>query len=101
LIGIVLETFFSRVGAGGLLVLLITGPLMLWLKFGGFGGLSWWFTAKMAFVCAAVAGVIAHEWAERRFRKGMVGAARWMFIGGRVAGIGIVLAVLCAAFTFC
>jgi len=73
---------------------------MLWLKFGGPGGLPWWFTAKMAFVCAAVVGIGVHEWAERRFRGGDVGAVRLMFIGGRTAGIAIVLAVLCAAFTF-
>jgi len=73
---------------------------MLWLKFGGASGLAWWFTAKMAFVCAAVLGVAVHEWAGRRFRAGDVTAVRWMFIGGRTAGVGIVLAVLCAAFTF-
>jgi hypothetical protein len=95
-----LERFFGRVGAGGLLVLLITGPLMLWLKFGGPSGLTWWFTAKMVFVCAAIVGVAVHEWAGRRFRGGDVGAVRWMFIGGRTAGMGIVLAVLCAALTF-
>ena len=94
------ETFFSRIGAGGLFVLLITGPLMLWLKFGGPGGLSLWFSAKMLFVTIALIGVTLHEWAGRRFRKGDATAVPLMFIGGRVAGAGIVLAMLCASFTF-
>ena len=95
-----LEVFFSRIGAGGLAILLLTGPLMLWLKFGGPSGLSWWFSAKMILVLVALTGVCVHEWAGRRFRKGDLGAVPAMFIGGRVAGIGIVSAMLCAVFTF-
>jgi protoporphyrinogen IX oxidase len=94
------ETFFSRIGAGGLVILLITGPLLLWLKFGGPSGLTWWFWAKMALVVVALIGVGLHEWAARRFRNGDKNVVPLMFIGGRAAGIGIVLAMLCAVFTF-
>ena len=96
----VLETFFSRIGAAGLALLLVTGPLTLWLKFGGSTGLSGWFAAKMAFVLVALIGVVLHEWAGARFKKGDASAVRLMFIGGRAAGIGIVLAMLCATLTF-
>ena len=95
-----LEVFFSRVGAGGLAILFITGPLILWLKFGGAGGLNWWFSAKMFLIGVALIGMILHEWAGRRFRNGDESAVPLMFIGGRAAGIGMVLAMLCAAFTF-
>ena len=95
-----LERFFSRIGAAGLAILLISGPLMLWLKFGGPGGLSWWFWAKMVLVAVALIGVILHEWAAHRFRRGAVSAVPLMYFGGRMAGFGIVLAMLCAAFTF-
>lgn len=94
------ERFFSRIGAGGLAILLVSGPLMLWLKFGGPSGLSWWFWAKMALVAIALTGVILHEWAAHRFRRGAMSAVPLMYFGGRMAGIGIVLAMLCAAFTF-
>jgi hypothetical protein len=94
------ETFFSRIGAGGLLILLITGPLLLWLKFGGPSGLTWWFWAKMALVVVALIGVGLHEWAGRRFRNGDKSVVPLMFTGGRAAGIGILLAMLCAVFTF-
>jgi protoporphyrinogen IX oxidase len=95
-----LEAFFSRIGAAGLAILIVTGPLLLWLKFGGPSGLSGWFGAKMVAVIVAVIGVVLHETAGRRFRKGDESAVPLMFLGGRMAGIGIVLAMLCAAFTF-
>ena len=95
-----LEVFFSRIGAGGMVILLITGPTMLWLKFHGPSGLSWWFWAKMSMVAVALIGVSLHEWAGHQFRKGRKSFIPLMFIGGRTAGVGIVLAMLCAAFTF-
>jgi hypothetical protein len=95
-----LETFFSRIGAGGLAVLLVTGPLMLWLKFGGPAGLPWWFWAKMVFVAVALVGVVLHERASSRFRRGERRTVPLMYLGGPMAGLGIVLAMLCAAFTF-
>ena len=95
-----LEVFFSRIGAAGLVTLILSGPLMLWLKFGGPKGLGWWFAAKMLFVFVALVGVLLHEWAGRRFRQGNEKAVPMMFLGGRMAGIGIVLAMLCATFTF-
>src|SRR5258707_201450 len=62
-----LETFFSRIGAAGLIILLVTGPLMVWLKFGGPGGFTGWFWTKMALVAVAVSAVALHEWAGARF----------------------------------
>ncbi len=95
-----LETFFSRIGAAGLTVLLISGPLMVWLKFGGFGGFTHWFWAKMTLVVIAICSVGLHEWAGARFKRGDDSAAPLMFLGGRVAGGAIVLVILCAVFTF-
>ena len=95
-----LEKFFSAVGGGGLLILLITGPLMVWLVFGGFEGFTVWFDVKMAFVAVATLGVGLHEWAGRRFFRGDVSAVPLMFIGGRVAGLGIIAAMLCAVLNF-
>ena len=96
----VFETFFSRIGAAGLALLLVTGPLTLWLKYGGPAGLSGWFAAKMAFVLIALLGVLLHEWAGARFKNGDARFVRLMVIGGRAAGIGIVMAMLCATLTF-
>jgi len=94
------ETFFSRLGAAGILILLVTGPLMVWLKFGGPGGFTGWFWAKMTLVAVAVAAVGLHEWAGARFKRGDQAAIPLMFIGGRVAGAAILLAMLSAVFAF-
>lgn len=95
-----LERFFSRIGAAGMAILLVSGPSVLWLKFGGPQGLSGWFSAKMLCVLVALTGVALHEWAGKRFLGGNQNAVPMMFIGGRMAGAGIVLAMLCAALTF-
>lgn len=94
------ERFFGRVGSAGLAVLVITGPLMLWLKFGGPDGLTWWFWAKMVFVLIALTGVAAHQWAGSRFHRGDRSAIPLMFASGRIAGASMALAILCAVFTF-
>ena len=94
------EKFFGRVGGGGLIVLLITGPLMVWLKFGGTAGFTWWFSVKMVLVALAVIGVGTHQWAGARFHRGDASAVPLLFIGGRVAGASMVLAMLCAVFAF-
>ena len=45
-------------------------------------------------------GVDDSEWAGSQFRKGRESFIPLMFVGGRTAGVGIVLAMLYAAFTF-
>jgi uncharacterized membrane protein len=95
-----LEKIFARIGLIGLTLLLVTGPLLLKFKFGGGMGLGGWFMAKMAMVALLIIGVGVHHWAAARFEKGDQGAARWMLIGGRTAGISVVLALLFAAVTF-
>ena len=94
------ETFFSRLGAVGVVILVATGPLMLWLKFGGPAGLSRWFWVKMGLVAIAVVAVATHEWAGARFKRGDQGAVPVMFTAGRLAGLAIVLAMLSAVATF-
>lgn len=94
------ETIFSRIGAVGLVILLITGPLLLKMKFAGGDGLGTWFQAKMLLVVVLVVGVGLHHWAAAKFRKGDDSMGRWMLVGGRMAGASAVIAVFCAAVTF-
>ena len=91
---------FSVTASAGVGVLIVTGPLLAWLKYGGVEGMPAWFWAKMAFVVLTLAGVILHEISSRRARAGDATAYRWMAIAGRTAGISMVLAVLCAVMTF-
>ncbi len=95
-----LEKFLARVIAAGLGILLITGPLMLWLKFGGGAGLGWSFWAKMAFVAATTLGVGLGQWAGARLERGNENAAKLMSLSGPLTGISAVLAMLFAVITF-
>jgi len=92
--------FFSRMAMTGVLILLVTGPLLIWLKFGGTSAFTGWFWAKMNFVGLAVLGAGLHEWARTRFRRNYPDAVTFMMIGGRLAAIGIIGAIFCAVFAF-
>ena len=95
-----LEKTFSRIGEVGLATLLVTGPLMVWLRYGGVAGFTWWFWLKMVFVAVTVVAVAVHAWAAERFHHGDETAVPLMFVGGRVAGGSMVLAMLSAVLTF-
>jgi hypothetical protein len=91
-----LATGFSRIASLGLLLLLVTGPLILWLKFGGMGGLNLWFTVKLALVAAAIVTIGLSQVGMARLRRGKEGGARLMMTAGPLTGI-VVLAVTLAA----
>ena len=95
-----LESSFTTIALVGVGLLLITGPLMLWSRFGDAAGLPVWFSLKMAFVALAVISIVANQLAKRRFRSGQRSAFKWMLIAGRVTGISLLLAVVFAVMTF-
>jgi putative membrane protein len=95
-----LERSFSLIATVGVGVLLVSGPLLVWFKYGGFAVMPHWFWMKMALVAVAVIAVAGHEISGRRFHAGNASAYRWMAISGRTAGITMVLVVLCAVLAF-
>ena len=95
-----LESSFTAIALAGVALLLITGPLMLWSRFGGAAGLPIWFSLKMAFVALAVLAIGANQVAKRRFRSGQRSAFKLMLITGRVTGIALLLAIVFAVMTF-
>lgn len=48
----------STLGRLGLGTLIVTGPLIIWLKYGGASGFTVWFWVKMVLVLALLLGVI-------------------------------------------
>lgn len=95
-----LGKFLARVIAAGVVVLLITGPLMLWLKFGGTAGLGWSFWVKMLFVAFTVIFVGLRDWAAARLEQGDENAATLMSASGPLAGVSALLAMLFAVIAF-
>lgn len=84
----------SKVGRAGLGLLIITGPLLAWLKFGGIGGFNTWFWVKMVLVVVLLALVIYagingkkaeagdREAAMRAPRIGMAATATFVLVIG-------------------
>jgi len=90
----------ARNGHIGLGLLWVTGPLVVWLKYGGVGAFGSWFWIKMALVVTASAAVGIGSAAYRRFAAGDTGASGRVAAMGRVNLIVGPLIVLTAVFAF-
>jgi uncharacterized membrane protein len=90
----------SRVSRAGLGLLIITGPLMVWLKFGGTAGFTNWFWAKMVLVVLLLIAVIYAGINMNAAEKGDMSAAKRAPMIGGVAMLLLLGVILCAVFTF-
>ncbi len=91
----------AKVGASGLVILLITGPIMLYTKYNGaWGALSWTFAAKLVFVAILTIMVILLEMTMSQVRKGNLAVAARLPIYGRIAGVSLLLVIIFAVITF-
>jgi hypothetical protein len=66
----------SSMGRGALITLLVSGPLLVWLKFGGVAGFTYWFWVKMAFVAILTVLVIYAGINAKRAQGGDMAAAK-------------------------
>ncbi|NOZ32979.1 MAG: hypothetical protein GXP01_07895 [Alphaproteobacteria bacterium] len=89
-----------RLVHGGLGVLLITGPLIVWLRYEGFSGLDMWFSIKMALVVILLISVLVGTRAGKKLRGGDMSARNTTQRAGMLNGILGILIVLTAAFSF-
>jgi uncharacterized membrane protein len=81
----------SQVGKVAMVTLLVTGPLVLFLKYGGLGGASIWFWIKMALVALMLAAII---YGGIQFKNHRAEAAH------RVTGLAFLGVLLAAVFAF-
>lgn len=95
-----LGLMLARYANWGLLVMWVTGPLLLWLKWGGFEGISHWFYLKLVFVVIFSATLGINASAFRRFADGDTGASSRVAITSVFNLILGTLAVLSAVFAF-
>jgi uncharacterized membrane protein len=96
-----LQRAFGIMNTVGFALLLVSGPLLVWLKFGGFASMPTpWFHVKMALVALIIIAVGGQQIAARRFRNGDTAALRWMMIFGQSTGILAILTVLAAVLAF-
>lgn len=93
-------TVLTRIALVGMVLLLISGPLMLWLKFDGGRGLGVWFMVKMGLVAVAVVALGLTERAKAQFKRGDEAAGRMMVRTGPVIAISVLGVIAAAVLTF-
>jgi putative membrane protein len=95
-----LGNILIKSGRAGLVVLLVTGPLLIWLKYGSPSGFGPWFSAKMALVLVVLGANVISGISYKRVQRGDASAARVGTRAGMVGAIALLLVVLCAVFAF-
>lgn len=90
----------TRFGHHGIIIALITGPLMIWLRYGGFDGISHWFWVKMLFLVALAAGVVMSAISAKQMRAGDPAATARVRTGRIVAALSLVGIVASAVLAF-
>ena len=90
----------GQTGKIAMATLLITGPLILFLKYGGLGGASIWFWIKMALVALMLAAV---TFGGIQFKKSLAGdaaAGQNASLARRISGLAFLGVLLSAVFAF-
>jgi hypothetical protein len=90
----------SQVGKVAMVVLLVSGPLILWLKYGGLGGASIWFWIKMVLVAVMLAAIIYGGINAKKAQGGDVEAGRTAGVAHKVTGLAFAGVLLAAVFAF-
>jgi uncharacterized membrane protein len=90
----------GRFSTIGLILMLITGPALVSMKYGGFGGLPSLFWVKMIFVVSLTLAAITLELTYASVKRGNMEAAKRLPALGPWAGLSSLLAVLFAVLAF-
>lgn len=81
---------FSRVA---FLVLLISGPLMVWIRFGGVAGMNVWFWVKMGLIVLMIVAMVANGYFRKQGNMAAAGAVANL---SRLALVGVILSAVLA-----
>ena len=95
-----LGPILAKVSAIGVAVLWVTGLILVWSKWDGFGSLPQMFWVKAVFILSLTAVAILINMTYAEIRKGNVAVAARLPKLGPMAGISALLAVLFAVLTF-
>ena len=90
----------SKFSAGGLLVMLLTGPALVFMKYDGFDALPHWFWAKISFVVVLTVAIGAVEVTYAQIKGGNLAAESRLAILGPIAGLSSMLALIFAVLAF-
>ncbi|MDP3315978.1 MAG: hypothetical protein Q8M47_07920 [Devosia sp.] len=90
----------TRFGHWGIIVLLVSGPILLFSRYGGFDNVSHWFWAKMGLIVLLAAGVVTSAISARKMREGDASAARRVRIGRWIAVLSLAAIMVFAVLAF-
>ena len=82
---------FGRTAQIAFGVLIISGPLMIWLRYGGVEGLSNWFWVKMALIVVMIGAMIVGGRLRAAGNVAAAGTVAWV---SRVALVGVIIAAV-------
>ncbi|MEQ1900811.1 MAG: hypothetical protein ABL866_08770 [Devosia sp.] len=95
-----IEGALSRNGMIALGLLFVSGPLLIWARFGGFGALSVWFWVKMGLIAVQIVAIAMAGRAGRRLKGGDLSAAPALTMASNVSILAFLLVILSAVFAF-
>ena len=98
LIGIA-ETL-SKVGKYAMIALIVTGLLVLWLKWNWVPPNAVWFWIKMAAIVAMIFCIVQNERNSKLARAGDRDAAKRSQMFGQLTGAAFIIVILSAVFAF-
>jgi uncharacterized membrane protein len=90
----------ATVGKVAAATLLISGPLLLWLKYDGLSGVTPWFSAKMVLMVVMFAAIAFEEVSFRKLASGDAAAAIDSKLGGIIATVAFLGVLVAAVFAF-
>ena len=90
----------TMAGRGAVVVLLITGPLLFWLKWSFTAPSMTWFGIKMLFVLLILVGMIVGGINAKKAAQGDAAAQTMMQRMGMLSGGSLLIVVLAAVFAF-
>lgn len=90
----------ARFSALGLVVMVLTGFALVFIKYGGFAAMAPLFWVKIVFVISLSAAALAIESTYARVKRGDAAAAALLPALGPVAGVSSLLAMLFAVLAF-
>jgi len=90
----------ARFSTFGLILMLLTGPALVSLKFGGFANMPQMFWVKLVFVITLTLAAVAVEITYGQVKAGNAKAAARLPLLGPIAGLSSILAVIFAVFAF-
>ncbi len=95
-----LANTFTAISHTGLVLLLVTGPLILWLKYQSTNAVNAAFGIKMGLVVLAIVAIGVSSWGKARLKRGDEGGAKVMAATGPVTMLLMLGVVLSAVFAF-